>query len=557
VRVVGGDGFWRRPEVTDVVSALTLVTDPHNELAALTVLRSPLVGIPDDDILALFEALPTRGTTSWPAIVLASDDDLVSAAAKDRVRAFDALLHAARAHLATRPLVAILDDLIEGSAYDVACAAEPDAAQRLRHLEKLRAICGGKGDQGVLAIARLTDSVDDPPPEPVAFDAAIDEDAVRVMTIHQSKGLEADVVVLCDATVALRGNTDDVVFAPDVGLAVSPRRRPIARCAPAASASAGTCVQRARRALRARDEAELARLLYVAVTRARHAVYVVGEVKRAGSSSMLGLLAAARDADAGAFDALLPRVVVDAVSSRRYAAAKRPVPEASPPRAEQSAARTPVARLRASALLAAATPQLAIGLVGPGFEIHDDDVIPPRARGRLAHAIIGLIATADVDAILEDATAAAAIGAAERAIGAPPGAVDEGLRARVLTTLTGPLRALRLAGCTFESEVPTVLALDTAVVEGTADLVAHGKDGVTVIELKLSVAAARSEAALVQVLACCAGLEQRGAATRGGREVSVRAATWAIGERDPPASVLWGKVTKRHLASVLARVVST
>ena len=53
VRVVGGDGFWRRPEVQDLVSALALVVDPRDDLAALAVLRSPLVAVPDDQILAL------------------------------------------------------------------------------------------------------------------------------------------------------------------------------------------------------------------------------------------------------------------------------------------------------------------------------------------------------------------------------------------------------------------------------------------------------------------------------------------------------------------------
>jgi ATP-dependent exoDNAse (exonuclease V) beta subunit len=567
VRVVGGDGFWRRPEVTDVVSALSLVTDPRDELAALTVLRSPLVGLPDDDILALFEAMPTlQDGFSWRRIVEASDDALVPRDAAARIRAFDALLVSLRAHLATTPIATLIDRIVDDGGYGVACAAERDAELRLRHLEKLRGIAArigsGSNHEGVLGIARLVDAVDDPPAEPVAFDADVGSEAVRIMTVHQSKGLEADIVVLADAGVAMKAVIDDIAFDVETGLAVSSRGRPLARCSPRPGAPTTTAMQRVRRARRQRDEAELARLLYVAVTRAREQLFIVGTPRRSGAGSMLGLLEIARARDVNAFDALLPEIACGEVGKAppfRADATSPPTGPGAVATLDDDGAPPPAGplRVRASQLLARATPQLAITLPGSADgDLHDDDVIPPRARGRLAHAIIGLIATELPQALHDDDEARAAVLAAEHALGSPPGALDDSLRQRILATLRGPLLALHREGRHFHSEVPAVLVVDDGrgggvVVEGTADLVASGERDAVVVELKLSPAQARTEATTLQLLACCAGLEQRGF------PLPLRYAAWAIGETTPPSPRPWGKAARRQLATVLASFPTT
>ncbi len=551
VRVIGGDGFWLRPEILDVVSALALVVDPRDELAAMTVLRSPLIGVADDQILAVFEAIPSdKGGFTWPRIVAASDDDLVERAVADRIRAFDALLVSIRSQLAMHPLSHAIDKVIDDGGYAVACAAELDGPQRLRHLEKLRALSAGRPEDGVLGISRLVDAIDDPPAEAIVFDAPVGEDAVRIMTVHQSKGLEAEIVIVADAGIGLRTESDDVAFDADVGLAVSSRGRTSHRAVPKPSSTPGltTMMQRVRRARRTRDEAELTRLLYVALTRARQAIYVVGEARRRGPGSMLGLLEIARTADADAFDALLPVDELDAVDERLRFRATRTAAAAAPLTMPTATTTTTVPRVRASVLHARAIPQLSMGLMGEAFGEHEEDIIPPRARGRLAHAVIGLVAT-ELPHVLDDRVmASSAVRRAEEAIGAPPGAIDDALRERIVTTLTGPLRKLRDEGRRFTIEVPTVLSLDTAVVEGTADLVADNATTVVVIELKLSAAAARGDAAVTQVQACCAGLEQQGE-TR-----TLRYACWGIGDDEPPAAQLWGKPARRQLAMIIAQL---
>ncbi|MBM4281023.1 MAG: hypothetical protein FJ137_09775 [Deltaproteobacteria bacterium] len=583
VRVVGGDGFWRRPEILDLVSALALVVDPQDEIAALTVLRSPLVAMSDDQVIAVFEALPAGPSSfAWPALVTAVDDELIDRGVAARVRAFDALLVAIRAFLPTRPLSRCLDLLLDDGGYAVACAVEPDADVRLRHIEKLRALCDGRPEDGVLLVARLLDAIDRPPPEPVILDEPAAASAVRVMTIHQSKGLEAEVIVLADAGAPPRNDGGDVVFDPSVGLAVTPRGRPIARLSPRAlSGACATAAQRVLKAGRERDDEERARLLYVALTRARRGVFVVGDGRVTGRPSLLDLLARARAADIAAFDALLPSLAVDALDDARYVA--EPSPEDGTVEATSAATIAPAAtaattattaaveplvagpavdarpaapRLRASSLLARSAAQLAMGLplVEGGDDDDDDDVLPPRARGRLAHAVIALVAAERPDALDTAEDARAAVVAAFDALGAPPlsraGGPDEALIDALVRTLRGPVRALRDDGRVLSFEEPLVLVTDVVVVEATADLVARGPDDALVVEWKLSAAAARSEAATVQAQACCAALEQHG-----GHD-ELRYAVWAVGDLRPPPSLPWGKPAKRALATVLARLAT-
>lgn len=609
VRVVGGDGFWRRPEVVDLVSALALLTDPGDELAALTVLRSPLVGVPDDQIIALFEAMPdAKGTAFlWRRVVEACGDDLVDRAVALRIRAFEALLATMRRALAVEPLTRIIDLLMDDGGYAIACAVEPDASLRLRHCEKLRALCAGRPEEGVLGIGRLTDALDDPPPEPVLFatpdvgTAPAHEHGVRVMTIHQAKGLEAEVVVVADAGIALRSESDDLAFDPACGLAVSQRGRPIFACTPKASGPYPTTIQRVRRAKRTRDEDELRRLLYVALTRARRAVYLVGEAKRRGTSSLLGLVDHAREREAAAFDALMPTVLVEQTDLSAQSALARgegalpsaaalvqgPQPKAQTPQggrdvdssqgdestrsdtsrttelrgADIVLARMPavsaVPRLRASALLGRASPQLSMGLLRLSGEetgdSADDDVLPPRARGRLAHAVVALVASEAEEALAEPAACSAAVRAALRAIGAPDGggvvAVDEALIARLVRTLCGPVRGLLAEGRTLSFEESLTLVTDVVVVEATADLVARGAKDDVVVEFKLSPQAAQAASSTAQVQACCAALLQAAHDDR-----PLRYAVWAIGDAAPPAPKPFGPPARRELASLLARI---
>jgi ATP-dependent exoDNAse (exonuclease V) beta subunit len=110
-------------------------------------------------------------------------------------------------------------------------------------------------------------------------------------------------------TSALQNETDEMAFDPDAGLAITHRGRPIAACAPdttEAKRYAPTPIDVVRQRRRARVEAELSRLLYVAMTRAKEYLYVVNTEAEDRGLSLRRLLWRARDQNPERFNALLP-----------------------------------------------------------------------------------------------------------------------------------------------------------------------------------------------------------------------------------------------------------
>ena len=88
-------------------------------------------------------------------------------------------------------------------------------------------------------------------------------DEVRVMTVHGAKGLQSPIVILPD-TMALPQQSQEIVWHEDVPLWPPGRANENAFC------------RGLREAVKARDEEEHRRLLYVAMTRAEDRLYVCG-----------------------------------------------------------------------------------------------------------------------------------------------------------------------------------------------------------------------------------------------------------------------------------------
>src|SRR5262249_17461191 len=103
-----------------------------------------------------------------------------------------------------------------------------------------------------------------------------DEDVVRVMTVHQAKGLEFPVVFVPEGGAAEREPGGSIVFDRSVGIGVKIRLRDGERVA-------STVARSAEDTLRARGQAESMRLFYVAATRARDLLVLSGEAERGRS----------------------------------------------------------------------------------------------------------------------------------------------------------------------------------------------------------------------------------------------------------------------------------
>ena len=227
-QTVLGRGFYEREEITDLIQLLRFLDNKTDELALAAVLRSPLCGISDNALLALRCApLLTEVDTLPPARALSLTRPLYSAlqrhqdiahitdeehALLDRAATLISQLVHRRHHY---PIQDLLRFAVHESEYLTVVAANFDGAQRLANVERLFTLAARFESSGTHLIRDFVRYVEE-------FEAIgsresegqIDQaaDAVRLMTIHQAKGLEFPVVIIPDLQRLSRVATDTWVL---------------------------------------------------------------------------------------------------------------------------------------------------------------------------------------------------------------------------------------------------------------------------------------------------------------------------------------------------------
>ena len=221
-------------------------------------------------------AYPTSDDPALPfhdavALYAKQKDDELAA----RLQDFLTQLESSRKLAHRRPLAELIHTVYEQSGYLAFCAGLHDGEQRVANLTDLHQRAGQFGSFHRQSLSRfmeflegLRDEVDLGQPS-IASEA---DDAVRVMSIHRSKGLEYPVIVLPD--LGKRINFSDCqgsILAEckaGLGMAVIDVERMIRY-----PSLASVLVQRR---LRQQSLAEELRVLYVAMTRAREHLMLVG-----------------------------------------------------------------------------------------------------------------------------------------------------------------------------------------------------------------------------------------------------------------------------------------
>jgi ATP-dependent helicase/nuclease subunit A len=201
VYVVRGKGYYSQDEVADISALLRLLLNPHDDLALLTVLRSPLVGVSDDCLYVLGRASRARHSRSlWEAVREGSAVDDLDHEDRERLQALVARLDGLRERIGRPGLSRLIDDALAACDYDLCLLAAPHGTRRFANARKLMRMAADYEDlEGpdlrgfATLIGSLGDMGDD---EGNAPSLAEGEDVVRVMTVHQAKGLEFPVVVL-------------------------------------------------------------------------------------------------------------------------------------------------------------------------------------------------------------------------------------------------------------------------------------------------------------------------------------------------------------------------
>ena len=255
--VVGGKAFYNQQEIFDLLNLLRVLDSHCDEVALAGVLRSPFFSLRDDTLFLLAQH---PGGLAGGLLAPALNEEL-SAEERKRAEFAASTLEDLRRMKNRLPIAALLNEILQRTAYDAVLTAEFLGERKLANLRKLIEMAREFDSSQVASLTEfiewLNDAVTQQPDEAPAAVHAEKSPVVRLMTIHQSKGLEFPVVFLPDLQ---RKEMNDRGIA-----AFDSRLGPLVR-SPEENAPDGLTLFRWSE--RRHDVAESARLFYVAVTRA-------------------------------------------------------------------------------------------------------------------------------------------------------------------------------------------------------------------------------------------------------------------------------------------------
>ena len=200
--VVERGGFYDSSEILDLLSLLQLLDNPLQDVPCIAVLRSPLVGLSLDELAAV--RLTVTREHFWTA--LAGSQNLAEGKIPIFLERFSRWRKLARQVSLSR----CLEQVLAETHYDDWLKLRPRGAQRYANVGRFLNLAQ-KFDrfqrQGLYRFLKFIEAQREAEVEPEVV-AAADENAVRLMSIHQSKGLEFPVVAVAD--LAKPFNTQDM-----------------------------------------------------------------------------------------------------------------------------------------------------------------------------------------------------------------------------------------------------------------------------------------------------------------------------------------------------------
>ncbi|HEU4967588.1 double-strand break repair helicase AddA [Sphingomonas sp.] len=473
--------------VRDLLAAARFALQPDDDLTLASLLVSPLIGWSQEELLA--NAVPREGSL-WRHLRQRRQSPFVSSEVEKR--------------LSTRSGLALLDyarsERVKGAVDHL--TAILNAADFTTPYRFFEGILSGPLDGRRKLLARLGEEARDPVEELLSAALAFERqatpslqrfldwfdrgdvdivrdpsqplDAVRVMTAHGAKGLQAPLVILADACTDPGANRRNRLDWKVEGV-----DQPLPLFRPRKDELAGSLADDLAEAER-KDREEHWRLLYVAMTRAEERLYVGGAL----GSRAKGV--PPEESWYAAVERGLKALGAEPLDDGRLEWAGRSPQPAGKPKPIEEKSRQPAAPLPVWARRQAPQEARPPRPLAPSSIGLDETADPPPSpqmraaaeRGRLLHALFERL-----PAIAPERRATAG----ERWLAGAGGASDPGLRGELVETccaIIGDPRFADVFAPDALAEVPLAAVVEGRVVAGKVDRLHVSADRVRVVDFK-------------------------------------------------------------------------
>lgn len=277
---VSQTGYFSTVEVQTVLSMLRILDNPRQDIPLAGVLRSPIGGMTDEE-LAILRLYKKEAPFHESVLELCErlKTEAPTGTAEEKLLAFYEKYSRLRARVVDTPIHELVELVLKETGYGNYVAAMPAGARRRANIDMLleKAIAYEKTSyKGLFHFVRYIDELQK---YDVDFGEADligeNEDVVRIMSIHKSKGLEFPIVFV--SGLGKNFNKQDtrsrMVLHPDYGVgldAMDGKRR----------IKAPTIAKRAiAKQIDLENLGEELRVLYVALTRAKEKLILTGSKK--------------------------------------------------------------------------------------------------------------------------------------------------------------------------------------------------------------------------------------------------------------------------------------
>jgi exodeoxyribonuclease-5 len=254
-----GKGAFRRQEVLDLIALARVLADGRDTLALGALLRGPLVGLTEEQLLDCVQALPRdpERPDRIPALNLSADPDaLPEPVAAHTLRVLKGMRARART---TTPFELMAEAVEEMRVRPILERRHPGAAERaLANVDLFLELARPYAVRGLKAFARdMRDNWENSANQSEGRPDA-QQEAVQVITMHSAKGLEWPVVIPVNAVGAPQSESGPQLRRSDDTL-----HMPVARTVPPPRDYKATLEKNERE-----RRSERVRLWYVTCTRA-------------------------------------------------------------------------------------------------------------------------------------------------------------------------------------------------------------------------------------------------------------------------------------------------
>ena len=261
--------YFDLPEVRDMMNVLRVLDNPWQDVPLLSALRCPCFGFTSERLARIRLKDETRQKPFHQVFFALrdSEEDVKKACEKlDEWRFLSKNL----------PTDTLIWKLLSETGLYALCGAMKDGTARQANLRLLCERAQAEGARTSLHdFLKVSDIAHRTGDAAAAKELGENDDVVRIMTIHKSKGLEFSVVIMMELARNFRMPTEGEIIRMDAQTGVA-----LKRCDDVARVTGHTVAGKALGCKKAREiRAEEARLLYVGMTRAKDRLILLSSPK--------------------------------------------------------------------------------------------------------------------------------------------------------------------------------------------------------------------------------------------------------------------------------------